>query len=254
VKSDFMGKFAVVTGGSRGIGASVVKHLRAEGCKVAVLARTADHHVGDLNIACDVADEQSQVNAFKQIKDSFGALDYAFINAGVSTFTTILDMDMNEWDRATDINLRGALISLRESSRLMKKSGRDGSIITCCSLSSFKPEKFIAPYNASKAALVSLTQTAARELGEHNIRVNGVAPGLTRTDIITGTESMPGYLEAVQKRTALQHRLGESADIADAVLKLFTMQWVTGQIIPVDGGLSLQTPTDFSEFFKKKNF
>jgi len=231
------------------MGAEVVRQLRAAGCKVAVLARTADHSMGDVNIACDVADEQAQVQAFAEISNIFGRLDYAFINAGVSTFSTILDMDMKEWDRATDINLRGALISLRESARLMKKFGNGGSIVTCCSLATFKPEKYIAPYNASKAALANLTQTAARELGEHNIRVNGVAPGLTRTDIIAGTEKMPGYFEAVQKRTPLQQRLGEPEDIADAVLKLFTMRWVTGQIIPVDGGLSLQTPTDPTEFF-----
>ena len=243
------GKRAIVTGGSRGMGAEVVRQLRAAGCKVAVLARTDDHNIGDLNISCDVADEQSQRAAFVQIKETFGRLDYAFINAGVSTFTSLLDMDMKEWDRVIDINLRGALISLRETGRLMKQFNHGGSIVTCCSLSTFKPEKFIAPYNASKAALANLTQTAARELGEFNIRVNGVAPGLTKTDIIAGTESIPGYIEAVQKRTPLQHRLGTADDIADAVLKLMTMQWVTGQIIPVDGGLSLQTPTDPCEFF-----
>jgi NAD(P)-dependent dehydrogenase (short-subunit alcohol dehydrogenase family) len=244
----FSEKTAVVTGGSRGMGAEVAKQLRAAGCKVAVLARTGNHSVGDLNIACDVADEQAQVMAFKKIAETFGRLDYAFINAGVSTFSTIIDMDMKEWDRATDINLRGALISLRESARLMKQAGNGGSIVTCCSLATFKPEKFIAPYNASKAALANLTQTAARELGEFNIRVNGVAPGLTRTTILEGIEHIPKYVEAVASRTPLQKRLGESVDIADAVLKLFTMQWVTGQVLIVDGGLSLQTPTDVSEF------
>lgn len=249
MSNDFENRYAVVTGGSRGLGAEVVKQLRQAGCKVAVLARTTDHKTGDINIACDVADEQSQKKAFETISKEFSCVDYAFINAGVGTFAGILDMDMQEWDRVLATNLRGALISLRETARLMKKNKDGGSIITCCSLSSFKPEKFIAPYNASKAGLVSLTQTAARELGDFNIRVNGVAPGLTRTDIINGTEAIPGYYKAVEKRTALQHRLGEPADIADAVMKLFVMRWVTGQIIPVDGGLSLQTPTDPAEFF-----
>ena len=249
MQNNFQDKCAVVTGGSRGMGAEVALQLRAAGCKVAVLARNTDHGIGDLNIACDVADENAQQKAFVQIAEQFGRLDYAFINAGVSTFASLLDMDMNEWDRVMNINLRGALISLRETGKLMKQFNHGGSIVTCCSLSTFKPEKFIAPYNASKAALANLTQTAARELGDFNIRVNGVAPGLTKTDIISGTESIPGYLEAVQKRTALQHRLGTPEDIADAVLKLLTMQWVTGQIIPVDGGLSLQTPTDPCEFF-----
>lgn len=249
MNNDFENRYAVVTGGSRGLGAEVVKQLRQAGCKVAVLARTADHKTGDINIACDVSDEQSQVAAFAKISKEFPGLDYAFINAGVGTFGGILDMDMKEWDRVLAINLRGALISLRETARLMKKNNAGGSIVTCCSLSSFKPEKFIAPYNVSKAGLANLTQAAARELGDFNIRVNGVAPGLTRTEIINGTESIPGYYKAVEKRTALQHRLGEPADIADAVIKLLTMRWVTGQIIPVDGGLSLQTPTDPAEFF-----
>lgn len=249
MENPFKDHCAVVTGGSRGMGAAVAQQLRAAGCTVAVLARNKDHGIGDLNIACDVASEQAQTDAFKHIQDTFGRLDYAFINAGVSTFASLLDMDMAEWDRVMNINLRGALISLRETARLMQQAGHGGSIVTCCSLSTFKPEKCIAPYNASKAALANLTQTAARELGEYNIRVNGVAPGLTQTDIIAGTESIPGYFDAVKKRTPLQHRLGTSADIADAVLKLLTMQWVTGQIIPVDGGLSLQTPTDPGEFF-----
>lgn len=246
---EFNNRVAVVTGGSRGMGAEVARQLRTAGCQVAVLARTNNHGVGDLNIACDVSDESSQITAFAEIEKRFGRLDYAFINAGTGTFASILDMDMKEWDRVLAINLRGALISLRESARLMKKAANGGSIITCCSLSTFKPEKHLAPYNASKAALANLTQTAARELGDFNIRVNGVAPGLTRTDIIQGTESIPGYYKAIEKRTTLQHRLGEPADIADAVLKLFTMQWVTGQVIPVDGGLSLHTPTDPGEFF-----
>jgi len=250
MKNEFENTCAVVTGGSRGMGAEVAKQLRALGCKVAVLARTADHHAGDLKIACDVADEQAQVAAFKQIAEQFGRLDYAFINAGVSTFGTIIDMDMKEWDKGTGINLRGAVISLRETARWMKKFGNGGSIITCCSLATFKPEKMIAPYNASKAALANVTQMAARELGAFNIRVNGIAPGLTKTDIIAGTESIKGYNEAVAQRTPLQQRLGEASDIADAVLKLWTVHWMTGQIIPVDGGLSLTTPTDISEFLK----
>lgn len=249
MNNPFTNTCAVVTGGSRGMGAEVVRQLRAAGCRVAVLARTSDHQLGDLNMVCDVADETSQQAAYQQIADTFGRLDYAFINAGVSTFASLLDMNMQEWDRVMDINLRGAVISLRETGKLMKQFNHGGSIVTCCSLSTFKPEKFIAPYNASKAALANLTQTAAREFGDFNIRVNGVAPGLTKTDIISGTESIPGYIAAVEKRTPLQHRLGTSEDIADAVLKLLAMQWVTGQIIPVDGGLSLQTPTDPCEFF-----
>ena len=249
MNNPFDGKCAVVTGGSRGIGAELTHQLRAAGCRVAVLARGDTHGVGDLNIACDVADEQEQKAAFARISDEFDRLDFAFINAGVSTFVSLMNMSMAEWDRVMDINLRGALISLRETARLMHGFGSGGSIVTCCSLSSFNPEKFIAPYNVSKAGLANLTTTAAREFGEYNIRVNGIAPGLTLTDLIAGTEAIPGYIAAVEKRTALQQRLGTCSDIADATMKLLTMDWVTGQIVTVDGGLSLQTPTDPCEFF-----
>ena len=245
----FYGKCAVVTGGSRGIGAEVARQLRTAGCRVAVLARGEGHGIGDLNISCDVADEAAQEAAFATVSAAFDGLHFAFINAGVGTYGSLLDMSTAQWDKVMGINLRGAFISLRESARLMRKSGSGGSIITCCSLSSFKPEKFIAPYNVSKAGLANLTATAAREFGEYDIRVNGIAPGLTQTDLIAGTESIPGYLAAVEQRTPLGRRLGTSADIADSVLKLFTMQWVTGQILTVDGGLSLQTPTDPGEFF-----
>ena len=250
VNNSFDGKCAVVTGGSRGIGAELTRQLRAAGCRVAVLARGDTHGVGDLNIACDVADEEAQKAAFTTIADKFAGLDFAFINAGVNTFVSLLDMSMAEWDRVIDVNLRGAVISLRETARLMRDSGSGGSIVTCCSLSSFKPEKFIAPYNVSKAGLANLTATAAREFGEYNIRVNGIAPGLTLTDLIAGTEAIPGYIAAVEKRTTLGQRLGTSADIADSVMKLLTMSWVTGQIITADGGLSLHTPTDPCEFFR----
>jgi len=249
MQNTFEGKHAVITGGSRGLGAALAKHLQQAGCKVGVIARTKNHGIGDINIECDVSDEASQIAAFQELEKNFGKLDFGFVNAGVNTLASLMDLDMAEWDRVNNINLRGAVISLRECGRLMKKSGNGGSIVTCCSLSAFMPEKYLSPYNASKAALVNITKTAAREWGDLGIRVNGIAPGLTQTDIINGTESLPGYLDAVKKRTPLQHRIGTPDDIADAVLKLMSMQWVTGQILVADGGLSLQTPTDPEEFF-----
>jgi NAD(P)-dependent dehydrogenase (short-subunit alcohol dehydrogenase family) len=249
MQNTFEGQYAVVTGGSRGLGAAVTRHLQNAGCKVAVLARTQTHGIGDLAIECDIASEESQLAAFSEINRTFGRIDYAFINAGVSTLTSLIDLDMAEWDRVTGINLRGAAISLRECGKLIKLSGKGGSIVTCCSLSSYMPEKYLSPYNASKSALANLTKTAAREWGEWNIRVNGIAPGLTQTDLINGTESIAGYYDAIKQRTPFQHRLGTADDIADAVLKLMSMQWVTGHILIADGGLSLQTPTDPEEFF-----
>jgi NAD(P)-dependent dehydrogenase (short-subunit alcohol dehydrogenase family) len=245
----YEGKVAVITGGSRGMGAHLAQSLRAHGCKVVVLAREPKDEDGDIVIACDVSDESQQHQAFEHIAREVDRLDYAFINAGVSGFTPLLEMSSEEWDRVLDINLRGAFVTLREVGNLMKvyiegegKQDR-GSIITCCSLSSFAAENNIGHYNAAKAGLAMLTKTAARELGQYGIRVNGVAPGLTKTDIIAGTEAIPNYQERVAARTPLG-RLGESEDITQALMALFPLDWVTGEIIKVDGGLSLFTATD----------
>lgn len=237
------GKTALVTGGSRGIGAGVVDALREQGCQVAVLARNVDDVECDLAIACDVADEQQQLAAFEELSLQFDGLDYCFINAGVSGFCPLLDMATDEWDRVMNINLRAAFISLREAGCLMRDNDRGGSILACCSLSSFAPETNIAHYNAAKAGLMMLVKTAARECGQYQIRVNGIAPGLTRTDLIGGSEAIPGYHEKVAERTALG-RLGHVDDITPIALNLLMSEWVTGQVLVADGGLSLFTPTD----------
>jgi NAD(P)-dependent dehydrogenase (short-subunit alcohol dehydrogenase family) len=240
---------AVVTGASRGIGAAVARRFQREGWRVAALARTADHGVGDLAVACDVADEAAQVKAFAQVDREFGRVDAAFVNAGTNGYGPVADLDLADWDRVLGTNLRGAAVTMREAARRMRDAGRGGAIVTCCSLTTFAPEKNLASYSASKAALASLTRTAARELGPAGIRVNGVAPGFIETDLVAGAAGLPGFYDAVRRRTPLGARLGTADDVADAVMALLAMPWVTGQVLVVDGGLSLQTPTDPTEFF-----
>ena len=239
-------KTAVVTGGSRGIGLGVVKALLDQNFKVFSLSRNVCEELNDdrlVNIKCDVANEANQLDAFKQIRETTSRLDACFINAGVCGVSPLLEMDTDEWDRVLSTNLTGAFYSLREAGRLMRDSTFGGNIVACCSLSSFKPENMIVHYNASKAGLRMLVESGARELGLYNIRVNGIAPGLTKTDLIAGTESIPGYLERVAKRTPLG-RIGEVADIIPSILHLLSDSWVSGQVLIADGGLSLVTPTD----------
>ena len=239
-------KTALVTGGSRGIGRGVVQILLEQGYRVFSLARTAVEGISNerlVSIPCDVSNESQQLAAFQQVREQSGHLNACFINAGVCGVSPLLEMETEEWDRVLNTNLRGAFFSLRETGRLMRDSGQGGNIVACCSLSSFKPENMIIHYNASKAGLRMLVESGARELGPFDIRVNGIAPGLTKTDLIAGTESIPGYLERVAKRTPLG-RIGEVDDVIPSIVHLLTDRWVSGQVLIVDGGLSLITPTD----------
>ncbi len=240
---NFHGKTALVTGGSRGIGKAVVEALQAQGCRVAVLARKPETVSCALPLVCDVAQEEQQLAACGRIKEEFGGLDYAFINAGINHFAPLLDMPTAHWDEVLQVNLRGAYISLRESARLMKESG-GGSILCCASLTSLRPERGVAPYAAAKAALAMLCRVAAQELGEHGIRVNAVAPGFTRTDLTEPALQLPGYGEKLARNTPLG-RIGEVGDIAPVVLGVLGMEWVTGQLIVADGGFNDRSLSDF---------
>jgi NAD(P)-dependent dehydrogenase (short-subunit alcohol dehydrogenase family) len=152
-------------------------------------------------------------------------------------------MTTEEWDRVFGVNLRGAFVSLRECARAMTDGG---VIVAVTSISGFLSERLMAHYGASKAGLAQLVRAAARELGARNIRVNAVAPGTTDTPMFVATERLPGYRDQVTRRAALG-RVGTAADVAQAVVALCTLDWVTGQILAADGGVSLHSPIDPQE-------
>jgi NAD(P)-dependent dehydrogenase (short-subunit alcohol dehydrogenase family) len=239
---DLSGAAALVTGGSSGIGAATVRDLRAAGARVAVLD-LAGASESDLHVTVDVADEPTVTAAIARVRDEFGALDVAVLNAGIGGMSPLLRMTTDEWDRVMRVNLRGVFVQLRECARAMVDAGNGGAIVAVSSVSGFLTERHMGHYSVSKAGVAALVRVAARELGGHGIRVNAVAPGTTDTPLFEATDALPGYRERVARRAALG-RLGTAGDVAAAIVAIAQLDWVTGQVLAADGGLSLCSPLD----------
>jgi NAD(P)-dependent dehydrogenase (short-subunit alcohol dehydrogenase family) len=236
------GATALVTGGASGIGAATVEALRKAGSRAAVLDLQAAPDA-DLAIECDIGDEAQVVAAVAQVAATFGGLDVAVLAAGVATSAPIIEMTTDDWDHVQRVNLRGAFVCLRESARAMVAAKREGVIIAVTSVSGFLTDRHIASYSVSKAGLAALVRVAARELGPHVIRVNAVAPGTTDTPMFAVTSQLPGYQENVIANTPLG-RIGSAAEVAEAIVLLARADWVTGQQLVADGGVSLFSTVD----------
>ncbi len=239
---DLRGAGAIVTGGASGIGAATVAQLRHAGARVAVLD-LHDAPAADVSLQCDIGDEHQVVTSVRAAVDHLDGLDVAVVNAGIGGMGAILDLSTDEWDRVMRVNLRGGFVTLRECARAMVERGQPGAIVAITSVSGFLTDRSMAHYSVSKAGLAALVRVAARELGPHGIRVNGVAPGTTDTPMFAATDRMPGYRERVASRAALG-RIGSADEVAQAVVALCGLDWVTGQIVAADGGVSLASPID----------
>jgi NAD(P)-dependent dehydrogenase (short-subunit alcohol dehydrogenase family) len=241
---NLQGARALVTGGASGIGAATVSQLREVGAHVVVLDRAPGS-----DVVCDIADEASVVGAVASVAEQLGGLDLAVLCAGVGGMAPILEMSSAEWDRVIGINLRGTFLCLRECANQMA-DGDGGVIVAVSSVSGFLADRLTSHYNVSKAGVDMLVRIAARELGPRGIRVNAVAPGTTATPMFAATERLPGYQERVAKRAALG-RLGTADDVAAAVLAVAGLDWVTGQTLVADGGVSLFSPIDALESLER---
>ena len=236
------GRTAVVTGGASGIGAAVTEHLQREGVRVASL----DVQTGgpaDLSFECDVADETSLTIAMDTAIAELGGLHYGFVNAGVSGMGSMLSMPMEEWDRVIGINLRGAYMTLQQAGRAIRATGEGGAIVATASSAGILADIGYVHYSIAKMGVRQMVRVAARELAPFRIRVNAVAPGPTLTPMMEGAVGMEGLQEAFVAHTPLG-RMGEASDIAEAVMALFALEWVTGQTLAADGGITLTSPTD----------
>jgi NAD(P)-dependent dehydrogenase (short-subunit alcohol dehydrogenase family) len=229
---------AVVVGGGSGIGAAIVSAYLDKGRKPLVWDIAGDH-----DVECDVRDADAIDDALAQTIERVGVPSELTITAGVGHAGLLLDESMADWDRVMAINTRGPLLVMRAVAKALIDQGESGSIVVTSSVSARLVDRAMGTYCASKAALSMITQVAACEWGPHGIRVNAIGPGVTETPMLGQAPTDSGWLAAVTERTALG-RLGRPDDIAQGVLALHGLGWVTGQILECDGGLGLHSPID----------
>jgi 3-oxoacyl-[acyl-carrier protein] reductase len=236
----------LVSGASRGLGWAVVERfLGHEGVAVAAFARRSSEEVkealarhGDrLHFAeIDVTDGEATGQLVRAVMDRFGRLDVLVNNAAVGTEGLLAGMAPQALVDGVNVNVTGALLLARHAVRRMLRQG-SGNIINVASLAAFTAFRGLSVYAATKAAMVSFTNTLAREVGPQGIRVNCVAPGYLRTEMTAGLDA--SHLEAIRKRTPLK-RLGEVGEVVDVIEFLASerSRFMTGQTLIVDGGLS----------------
>ena len=225
----------VVTGGSRGIGAAAVARFARQGHRVFFLyeknhaaAESVSQQTGATAICCDVADGDAVRKAFATIGD----VDILICNAGIVHYGLMSQMTDPQWDRLFDVNVKGIFNCVNAAMPAFLKK-HSGSIITVSSMWGQVGASCEAAYSATKGAIIALTKALAQELGPSGIRVNCVAPGVICTDMCASVD--PEILEGMAADSPLG-RNGRPEDVAEAMEYLATAEFVTGQVLPVNGG------------------
>jgi len=232
-------RVAVVTGGASGIGASTARLLATRGARPVVwdLSPGAD-------VVCDVADPASVTAALERTSSLAGVPTVLVACAGIGHSGLLTEITADAFARVLDVNLKGAWLTMAAVARAMQNAGRDGAMVAVTSVSGRVADRGMGAYCASKAGLDMLVRVAASEWAADGIRVNAVGPGVTRTPMLDPAERA-GLTSGIAARTPLG-RLGEAEDVAEAIVALLTLDWVTGQVVLADGGLTLHSPIDFA--------
>jgi NAD(P)-dependent dehydrogenase (short-subunit alcohol dehydrogenase family) len=251
----------LVTGGGSGIGKGVAAALVAAGAAVMIVGRNADrlaaavHEIeagaggaGSIRYEpADVTNEDEIAHAIDATTAWHGRLHGVVHSAGGSeTIGPITQIDSEAWRRTVDLNVNGTMYVLKHSARHMVRGG-GGSFVGISSIAASNTHRWFGAYGVTKSAIDHMMQLAADELGASSVRVNGIRPGLIRTDLVAAITDSPELSEDYRICTPLP-RVGEPADIANMAMFLLSdaASWVTGQIVNVDGGHLLRRGPDFS--------
>jgi len=239
-------KVAIVTGASRGIGRAIALALASQGAKVVASARNGEALAelaeeikaqgGDaLAVVGDVALEDDANNLVKQAVEAYGQVDLFINNAGITRDGLLLRMKNDDWDAVLDTNLKGAFLCTRAVAKVMSKQ-RSGRIINISSVVGEMGNAGQANYCASKAGLLGLTKSVARELARRNVTVNAITPGFITTEM---TEDMTEKAQEAMTEQIPLGRPGSAEDVANAVIFLASDQsaYITGQVLGVNGGM-----------------
>lgn len=227
----------LVTGGNRGIGRAIAEAYVANGDRVAVTTRTGGAPEGALDVRCDITDAGQVEAAFAQVEEAHGPVEVLVANAGVTADTLLLRMSEEDWSSVLDTNLTASFRLAKRASKGMLRLRR-GRIVFISSVVGLLGSAGQVNYAASKAGLVGMARSIARELGSRSITANVVAPGFVETDM---TAVLSDDQKAAIKAQVPLGRYGTPAEVAETVLWLTGdgAAYVTGAVIPVDGGLGM---------------
>jgi 3-oxoacyl-[acyl-carrier protein] reductase len=242
----FEGKIAVVTGGAQGIGKEIALGLAKEGARVVIFdvnesaiaaaAKELSGYAPSDGFVVDVTNLSEVEKNINKVIDNFKRVDILVNNAGITRDNLLVRLSEKEWDQVLAVNLKGAFNCIKATVRIMMKQ-RYGKIINISSIIGIMGNAGQANYAASKAGLLALTKSLAKELGSRNIMVNAVAPGYIKTAM---TEKLDEKVTLQMQERIPLSRLGEPRDVAKSVLFLASQDadYITGQVLVVDGGLT----------------
>jgi NAD(P)-dependent dehydrogenase (short-subunit alcohol dehydrogenase family) len=246
---NFEGKTALIIGASRGIGEAIARTLAANGAEVILASRKLENlkHIADditkkggkaTALACHIG-EIAQINRlFAEIKEKFDHLDILINTAGINPFFgDVLSADEKAWDKTFDVNLKGFFFVSQLAAKIMKEKG-GGAIVNVASVNAVRPAPFQGIYSITKAGIVAMTKSFAKELAPFNIRVNALLPGLTDTKFAAFLIQSPEIMKTVLP-TIPMGRIAKPEEMAGAILYLVSdaASYTTGACINVDGGM-----------------